>query len=323
MKTILLIFLLSVSIQLASSQDSARERIAQRRQAEANLNTSKQKSYNNNSNYKLNEILVNSRWSRIIYRYINLSNSENSPLYYPKTPIDGRVNLFTMIFKSLQNNQIKAYEYLDGREVFTEEYLINFTEFIDRFGIYHEDNNGTILVNDADVPSNEVQGYYLKEVYYFDTPTSSFNVQPIAICPIMHREDNYESSTRYPLFWVPYSEIEHQLRTMPVMSSSINNSVRGTVDDFFRSRLYYGEIYKAGNPGNQSISQYTNSPEEMEAEQNRIEQELIDFEDRLSKEQVMYLQQNNQNNKNQNRKINVRAKGSNYGATQSMRSRRY
>src|SRR5690554_1264303 len=323
MKTTILILILSISMQLVYSQETARERIEQRSQAETAHNTSELNSFKSNSNFQLNDIIENSRWSRIIYRYINLSNPTNAPLYYPETPIEGRENLFTMIFRLLQNNQIKAYEYLDGREIFTEEYLINFPEFIDRFGIYHEDNNGKIAVNDADVPSNEVQGYYLKEVYYFDTPTSSFRVLPVAICPVLHRENNYESSTRYPLFWVPYSEIKQQLRQIPVMSSGINNSMRGTIDDFFRSRLYYGEIYKAGNLGNKSISQYTNSPEEMEAKQNRIEQELIDFENRLRQEQALHSQQNDQTYRNQNRRINVRTKGNSSGVTQSMRSRRY
>lgn len=326
MKTIILILLFAVSLPLAYSQETARERIEQRRQAETNQKTPNSNIYNNyknNSNFQLNEILENSRWSRIIYRHIDLSNPTNAPLYYPETPIEGRENLFSMIFKSLQHNQIKAYEYLDGQEIFTEEYQINFPEFIDRFGIYHEINNGNSEIDDSDIPSHEVKGYYLKEIYYFDALTSSFRVQPIAICPIMHRDESYEGTTQYPLFWVSYKEIEHQMRQMPVMLSSINNNMRGTVDDFFRSRLYEAEIYKAGNPGNLTISQSTNSPEEMRAEQNRIEQELIDFENRLSQEQMNSKRGNNQVTQNKNRRINIRSKGATSGASQTMRDRRY
>lgn len=314
MRTVLLIIIMAVATHTAYPQQTARERIQQRQQSEAANGQSGTTQYQVQTQSQLNEIVENSRWSRIIYRHIDLSNPTNTPLN----------NLFTMIFRLLQNNEIKAYEYLDGRELFTNEYLINFTQFIERFGIYHEVENGNIVVNDADIPTHEVQGYYLKELYYFDTSTSSLRVLPISICPIISRNDNYEGTIRYPLFWIPYSEIEQKTRKTPVMLSGINNSMRGTVDDFFRTRLYDGEIYKTGNPGNLSISQYTNTPEEIKAEQDRIEQELIDFENQLRQSHTATNTKNSKTTSNQNRRINVRTKDLNSGgATQSMRTRRY
>src|SRR5690554_7902057 len=92
MKTTILILILSISMQLVYSQETARERIEQRSQAETAHNTSELNSFKSNSNFQLNDIIENSRWSRIIYRYINLSNPTNAPLYYPETPIEGREN---------------------------------------------------------------------------------------------------------------------------------------------------------------------------------------------------------------------------------------
>lgn len=313
MKTkIIVILLLAVTVQTALSQETARERIEQRRKAETARSSSVGAFGINQSEDQLNDILQNSRWSRIIYRYLDLSKPENGALYYPETPADGQMNLFTKIFTLLQNGEIKAYEYLDGRELFTDEYLINFPELLDRYGI-----------QESDIPANEVQGYYLKEVYYFDTPTSSLRVLPVAICPIIHRHDNYEGSIRYPLFWVPYTQISPHAKQMPVMISALNSSVRGTIDDFFRTRRYSGEIYKIGNPGNLSISQYTTTPEEMKAEQDRIEKELIDFEKRLKQEEASQTQYNNQRSSNQSSNRNVRSLGNTTGASQTMRNRRY
>jgi len=65
-------------------------------------------------------------WSRIIYRYIDLRKEDNAPLYHPATPTAGKNNLFAMIFRLLQENRVRAYEYLDGREEFTEEYQVRF-----------------------------------------------------------------------------------------------------------------------------------------------------------------------------------------------------
>lgn len=323
MRTIILTLILSsISLSLFPQQ-TARERIEQRRLAESKQNSTASTYQTNRSDIILNDIIESARWSRVIYRHIDLTNPTNSPLYFPETPVEGKMNLFTTLFRSLQNNEIKAYEYLDGRESFTDEHLINFTEFMDRFDIYYETNNGITTVHDADIPSQLVQGYYLKEVYYFDTSTSSLKVLPISICPILYQIDNYEGTTRYPLFWVPYSEIAQKMRQMPAMSSSINNNMRGSIDDFFRTRLYDGEIYKTGSQGNRSISQYTNSPQEMKAEQERIEQELIDFEKQIWKEPVGNLNQNSQNSKNQKRRTSVISKRSNSDSQQSMRNRRY
>ncbi|BBD44586.1 Hypothetical protein PEIBARAKI_4579 [Petrimonas sp. IBARAKI] len=224
------------------------------------------------------------KWLREIYRYLDLSKEGNAPLYYPVLPEQGRMNLFTLIFNLLSENKITAYEYLDGREVFTDEYKIDFKEFLDRFGIFHETQNGNIVVSEVDIPSHEVLGYYLKEAYYFETGTSKYGVKTVAVCPIIYRQADYESQTvRYPLFWIVYDELRPYTLRMPIMTSSLNNTMTGTIDDFFRMKHYDGEIYKATNPRNLAISQYTSTPEEMKAEQERVEQQLRDFEERLWK----------------------------------------
>lgn len=272
-------------------------------------------------NRTIEKEIADARWSRIIYRYIDLRKEANAPLYHPSTPTAGQRNLFAMIFRLLQEDRIRAYEYLDGREVFTVEYRIRFPDLVDRFGIYHETENGTITVNDADVPSNEVLGYYLKEVYYFDTATSDFRVQPVALCPILFRQDDDASAdTRYPLFWVPYGELEPYTRRMPLMASTLNNNMNESMDDYFRKRSYQGEIYKTGNPGNRAISQYTSTPEEMKAEQERIEKELLDFEQLLRQEEKAVASPPREGSRRSNKKSSATASTP---ATPTMRDRRY
>lgn len=263
------------------------------------------------------------RWSRIVYRYLDLAKEKNSPLYYPVQPEGGRVNLFTKIFNLLADNTISAYEYLDGRELFTDEYKIDFMEFINRFGIYHRIDNGKIVVEDVDVPSNEVQGYFVKEAYYFDSVTSDYKIKTIAICPVLIRQDDYDAnSVRYPLFWISYDDITPYIKSMPIMLSGINNSMTGTVDDFFSKRSYDGEIYKAANPRNLSISQYSATAEEVEKEQERIEHQLRDFEKGLWKEYVDSTKMDVKGKKPKVKKKSVKSSVSSSGSN-SMRERRY
>ncbi|MDR0422630.1 MAG: gliding motility protein GldN [Proteiniphilum sp.] len=277
-KFLLILILFTVGIGSLFSQETARERIARRRlQAAGPDFRSEQRNRDSDGE------MENVRWSRVIYRYLNLTEEANAPLRYPVTPADGRVNLFTMLFRLLQENRIPAYEYLDGREEFTEEYRTGFRELLDRFGIYYETVGGEVAVNDADIPAGEVEGYYVKEIYYLDTHSSAFRIRPTAICPLLQRRDDDGTVTRYPLFWVPYDEVAPYARRMPVMNSSLNNSMNGSMDDFFRMRKYDGEIYKAQNPQHLAISQYATTPEEIKAEQERIERELADFEKNLWK----------------------------------------
>jgi hypothetical protein len=93
------------------------------------------------------------------------------------------------------------------------------------------------------------------------------------------------------------------------MSSSLNNALSGTIDDFFIMREYDGEIYKSSNPRNLAISQYTSTPEELKAEQERIEKELNDFERMLW-----------QGGSDSTRMVPQRKKR---GGTTTMRNRRY
>lgn len=320
-KLLLILILLAGGIGSLSAQETARERIERRQQSAVQQQATGTNIRMEQRNRHSDESIENARWSRIIYRYLDLSKEPNAPLYYPVTPANGKMSLFTMLFKLLQENSVPAYEYLDGREEFTGEYRVGFQELLDRFGIYYETADGEIVVNDADIPGNEVEGYFVKEAYYFDTANSVFSIRPIAICPVLQRRDDYGATTRYPLFWIPYDEIAPYAQRMPVMSSSLNNSMGGSIDDFFRMRKYEGEIYKAQNPRNLAISQYTSTPEEMKAEQERIEQELADFEKSLWKQEnhTVVPQQKKVNRRGQ-RQIPAISSGT---PSVSMRDRRY
>lgn len=320
-KRVLILILLMAGTIALFSQETARERIEQRRQSTVQQQAAGTNIRMEQQNRHLDESIENAKWSRIIYRYLDLTKEANAPLYYPVTPINGKMNLFTTLFKLLQEDIVPGYEYLDGREEFTDEYRISFQEFLDRFGIYYETDHEMIVINDADIPGNEVEGYFVKEAYYFDTGNSAFRVRPLAICPVLQRRDDDGATTRYPLFWIPYDNIVPYTRRIQVMGSSLNNSMSGSIDDFFRLRKYDGEIYKAQNPRNLAISQYTSTPEEMKAEQDRIEQELIDFEKSLWK-------QENHSEVSPQREVNRRGKrnspaSSSGTSSLSMRDRRY
>lgn len=269
--------------QTAFSQESVRDRIA-RKQATAKKQSLPELTIRaQNMNESQTQNIENAPWMREIYRILDLNKDKNAVLYYPVTPIGDRMNLFTMSFRLLAKGEIKAYEYLvDGREVFTDEYAIDFKEFLNRFSIMYTEENGEFVVDDSDVPSNEVTRYYVKEAWYFDKTNSVVDIKTLAICPVILRQDDFGAeSTPYPLFWLPYEEIRPYASRMPIMTSNLNNASRQTVDDFFRKHSFEGEIYKTTNMKNLSLAQMFPNDSLVKKEQKKVEAQLQQFKNNL------------------------------------------
>ena len=219
-------------------------------------------------------------WRRDIYREIDLNKEANSGLYYPVEPIDKQLNLFTYVFKLALNGYIPVYEYrLDGNESFTDSAKVTMKTLLDNYHIYYEEKNGKLRVDNSDIPSAEVKLYYLKESAYYDQANSSFHRKVLAICPVMMREDDFGGeATRYPLFWVKYSDLEPFLSRQTVMTSNLNNAAVMSMDDYFTLNRYDGKIYKTNNMLGKTLAQYCTTDSALTKEQRRIEQELAAFE---------------------------------------------
>ena len=196
-------------------------------------------------------------WRRDIYREVDLTQDANGGLYYPVQPVGREMNLFTYIFKLVQNGYIPAYEYrLDGNEVFTDSAKVDFKTLLADHSIFYEEREGKVHVDNSDIPSSEVTMYYLKECAYYDQGNSTF-----------HR-----------LFWVKYSDLEPFLSRQTVMTSSLNNAATMSMSDYFTMTKYSGKIYKTNNMLGRTLAQYCPTDSLMAKEQERIEKELTDFE---------------------------------------------
>ena len=219
-------------------------------------------------------------WRRDIYREIDLMQDANAGLYYPVEPIGRQLNLFTYVFKLALNGYIPVYEYrLDGNEAFTDSARVQIKTVLDNYHIFYEEQDGKIRVDNSDIPSAEVKSYYLKESAYFDQANSSFHRKVIAFCPVMTRDDDFGGEpSKYPLFWVRYSDVEPFLTRQEVMTSDLNNAATMTLADYFTLNRYEGKIYKTNNMLGRTLAQYCTTDSALTKEQKRIEAELAKFE---------------------------------------------
>ena len=227
-------------------------------------------------------------WRRDIYREMSLEDDANAGLYYPVEPVGTQMNLFTYLFKLMMTGNIKTYEYrLDGNESFEDSAKVKPLNFLDNYHIYYERNNGKVRIDNSDIPSREVKGYYIKESAYYDQGTSTFHRKVVALCPIMMREDDFgDGATKYPLFWVKYDDVAPFLSKQMIMTSNLNNAATMSIDDFFTTNKYKGKIYKTTNMLGRTLAQYCPDDSAMAREQRRIEEELLAFENNIFGDKV-------------------------------------
>jgi len=231
----------------------------------------------------------NARWMRILYRQLDLTEEANAPLYYPIKPYNGSMNLFSIIFQLMTEGKITAYEYLaDGYEAFDDEHIVKFKDVLDRSYIYYEEVPGarageqpSFVINESDIPSGDVKSYYVKEAWYFDQNNSVFDVKTLAIAPILSTTDDYGAPQTTPLFWLPYENIRPYINTVYIMTSNINNAKTFTIDDYFRRRMFDGEIIKTENLMNKTLREQYPQPDSLKLAQKEIEDQLKTFEKSL------------------------------------------
>ena len=150
---------------------------------------------------------------------------------------------------------------------------------MDNYHIYYERKNGALTLDDSDIPSREVKSYYVKEATYYDQHTATFHTKVIALCPIMTREDDFgDAGTKYPLFWMKYSDLAPYLSKQQIMTSNLNNAAMMSIDDYFVKNQYKGKIYKTTNMLGKTLAQYCPTDSALSKEQKKIESELAAFE---------------------------------------------
>ena len=227
-------------------------------------------------------------WMRVIYRQLNAETVDNAPIFFPEEKTQDQENLFRIIMRLVVNNQVTAYEYLDGREIFTDEYRINVRDMLDRFHVLYEEGKGSteknpkFVIDDSDVPANEVLPYYIIERWEFDSRSNEMKTRVEAICPVLHRSGDFGGDAiKYPMFWVKLQDIRPWMTQQYIFIDDDNIIPKYTYDDYFLLTMYKGDIYKTRNIQNKSMMQLYPDEKDRRRAQDSIQARLENFDKKL------------------------------------------
>lgn len=282
MKKSFILFLTLICALMANAQPTRRLQEQAAQQAAEKSPTAVTLTERARSQYTAQSVMPTEvTWRRDIYRELDLHKEKNAALYYPEEPLGDRVNFFTLVLNLILDGKIKAYEYrLDGNELFTPDNVLDIENMLDKFYIYYTKENDKYHIEPTDIPSREIEKYYIKESNYLDQ-LSNYQTRVTAICPVLMRSDFGTTPTAYPMFWLNYDEISPYLGQTQVMTSSYNNTSNMSLDDYFVMRQYEGDIYKTSNLRNQPLSEYCDTDSALQAERAKIEKQLTDFQNGL------------------------------------------
>jgi gliding motility associated protien GldN len=247
-------------------------------------------------------------WSRIIYRIIDLRDRQNFQLYFPTTPNEQYRSLFRVILDAVVDGKLKAYGKIE-REIeptfktsLPSDSLKSIFQIITNDTVNHTITKDPLFVSDPITRrlsiSNFLYPAYVKdqfkfliqEIVFFDKHTSRMYSKIIGIAPLYGLTEsnislgvnndpwNYFQSS--VLCWFLFDDLRPYLAKQYVIPNG-NDSERLTYDEFFAQQLYSSYILGDSNMNNRMILQYYTDRKDIQKEQNRIETELLNFEQDL------------------------------------------
>jgi gliding motility associated protien GldN len=250
-------------------------------------------------------------WSKIVYEYVDGYEQFNYPMFYPLKDAEfteSRRSLWRILreyiyFDTVQNEEdldsignenkkvLKLYD-PDYRN-FNVESDINFrlpqtdvSEGQLRIAQQTVDLNKDGQVNQEDIfwlPSNNIIGYNLKGVWYFDKKYGALNYRLIGIQPIGYEKFGgfEEGDEPKAFFWLWFKDLREVLHANTIFSEK-NNSKRITFDQLFISRKFHTYLYRIENIiDDRSLSQtpyIENNPYLRITESHRLKEVIRNFE---------------------------------------------
>ena len=124
---------------------------------------------------------------------------------------------------------------------------------------------------------DKIVKYKVKEVWFFDTRTSTMQVRILGIAPIM---EDYDAAGNYrgdmTMDWIYFPDLRPLLAKQEVFNPQ-NDWQHYSWDDLFAMRKFSSYIYKESNVYDRAIQEYA-SGVDAQLENDRIKQSILEYE---------------------------------------------
>ncbi|MEZ4958725.1 MAG: gliding motility protein GldN [Saprospiraceae bacterium] len=212
-------------------------------------------------------------WQKRTWRVIDTREKMNLPFGYPKAPF------FDILVRAAESGEITVYnaEKDDFSLPLTPEQVKNTLSTWDTIPVYSDENKMEYKVVETRVFYEDVKRFRVKEMWYFDTKTSSLQVRILGIAPLKEKyAENGDLLGEIPLFWVHYPSSREMLAKELAFVES-NGAARTTWEDLFEMRRFASYIYKEDNVRDNRLEDLY-SGVELLLEADKIKQEIFNYE---------------------------------------------
>lgn len=217
-------------------------------------------------------------WEKRIWRLIDTREKMNLVFRYPQKPF------FNILRELAENGDIALFKDEGFKEILTVEDLNNIIYRTDTTTIFDYDEYiEKIQVTKSEINWEDIKKFRIKEIWFFDTKTSTMKVRTIGISPIKDEYDELTGEIKYslPLFWVYYPEVREHLSKHRVFNE-FNDAAPMTWSDLMEARFYSSYIFKASNVNDVTLDimfeKSANPGMDVLLQSDRIKQELFNFE---------------------------------------------
>ena len=217
-------------------------------------------------------------WSKNVWRIIDTRQKMNKPFAYPPKP------LIQVIQEAALNGKIKVYDpAVENADQFkrvmdpAEVARIGVKrDTVIQVNVMNPDKEDTVVVNNT-LAYYRITKYRVKEVWFFDTKTSSMQVRILGIAPVM---EDYDDKGNYrgdmTMYWVYFPDLRNILATQEVFNPQ-NDWQHISWDDLFAMRMFASYIYKESNVYDRNIQEYATGTDAL-LESDRVKQKIFEME---------------------------------------------
>ncbi|MFC2110461.1 gliding motility protein GldN [Bacteroidota bacterium] len=209
-------------------------------------------------------------YSKVIWEHIDLNERINLPLYYPidSTNVNSsRKSMFYTLLKGIKNGRIKeVYDDSFFKSKLTMKDINQKLTRIDTSDYAYELLNEGVTnikdyVDEISIKSEDIDGYRIKGIWYFDKRQGEMRYRMLAIAPmapdvqILGRDD-IQGEESLPLFWVFYPSAREVLHEGTAFNET-NHRAPISFDQILNARRFSAVILREENLyGNRAITEY-------------------------------------------------------------------